>query len=82
MNTTTIRQKLHNYLEVADDKKIKAMYTMMEVEIEEGITEYSNEFKAELEERSAGYKNGNEKTVTAAESRKRVQKIMKAGDKK
>ncbi len=27
MDTAAIRQQLHNYLEVADDKKIKALYT-------------------------------------------------------
>ena len=30
MNSAAIRQKLHSYLEVADDKKIKAIYIMME----------------------------------------------------
>jgi hypothetical protein len=35
MNTTVIRQKLHNYLEVANDKKVKAMYTMVEEAIAE-----------------------------------------------
>ena len=34
MTTATIRQKLHNYLEVADDKKVRAIYTMMETEVE------------------------------------------------
>lgn len=44
MNSTAIRQKLHNYLEVANDKKIKAIYTTVEDAIEE--VEYTDEFRA------------------------------------
>ncbi len=35
MDTATIRQQLHNYLEVADDKKIKAIYTIIENDVRE-----------------------------------------------
>jgi hypothetical protein len=36
MTTDTIRQQLHNsYLEIADDKKVKAFYTLMKEDIEE-----------------------------------------------
>ena len=78
MNTTDIRQKLHNYLEVANDKKVKAMYTMVEEAIAEEGEGYTDEFKAELDRRDAAYKNGTEKTVTAAESKKRIQKLLKS----
>ena len=73
-----IRQKLHNYLEVADDKKVKAIYTMMEAEIEENDIEYSDEFKNELDRRYTEYKEGNAKIVTAEESSKRIEKLLKA----
>jgi len=78
MSTTVIRQKLHNYLEVADDKKVKAIYTMMEAEIEENDIEYSDEFKNELDRRYTEYKEGNAKIVTAEESSKRIEKLLKA----
>ncbi len=77
MNTAAIRQKLHNYLEVANDKKIKAIYTMVEEAIEEVSEAYTEEFKAELDRRHKAYKNGSEKAITAAESKKRIQKLMK-----
>ncbi len=80
MNTATIRQKLHNYLEVANDKKVKAIYTIVEEAIEEA-TEYSDEFKAELDRRYAAYEDGSEKPVTAAESKKRIQKLLKTARK-
>ncbi len=81
MTTSAIRQQLHNYLEVAEDKKIKAIYTMMAEEIKERSVDYTNEFKAELDLRYADYKSGNAKMITAAESKKRIKKILKAMDK-
>jgi hypothetical protein len=33
MTTTAIREKLYDYLRVADDKKVKAIYMMLEDEI-------------------------------------------------
>ena len=77
MTTTAIRQQLHNYLEVADDKKVKAIYTMMEEEIKESAVDYTDEFKAELDQRHEGYKSGKAKMITAAESKKRISKILK-----
>jgi hypothetical protein len=41
MTTSSIRQRLHNYLELADYKKVKAMYTILEEDIEEFSVEYS-----------------------------------------
>jgi len=76
MDTTAIRQKLHNYLEVADDKKVKAIYTMMEIEIEETGIEYTDELKTELDTRYADYKSGKAKMISAEESKKRIQKIL------
>ena len=76
MDTSAIRQKLHSYLEVADDKKVKAIYIMMEQEIEESAVDYTDELKAELDSRSKKYKSGNIKTITAKESKKRIQNIL------
>jgi putative addiction module component (TIGR02574 family) len=82
MDTAAIRQKLHSYLEVADDKKVKAIYAIMENEIEETAVEYSEEFKKELDNRYTDYKTGKTKTITAEESKKRIQKILKSGRRK
>jgi len=81
MDTGVIRQKLHNYFEVADDKKVKAIYTMMETEIEESGLDYTDEFKNELDRRYEDYKSDKVKMVTAEESKKRIQKIRNAGKK-
>jgi len=82
MSTNTIQQKLHSYLEVADDKKVKAIYAIMENDIEESALEYTGELKKELDRRYADYKSGKAKMITAGESRKRVQKILKSARKK
>lgn len=82
MNTATIRQQLHNYLEVADDKKINALYTIIEKEIRETEFEYPQELKNELDSRYTEYKNGGAKMVTASQSKTRIEKILKAGKRK
>lgn len=54
MTTVAIRQKLSDYLEVADDKKIKAMYALLEYEINmEGcinLEQYNKEIDEAMEE--------------------------------
>jgi putative addiction module component (TIGR02574 family) len=82
MSIIAIRQKLHNYLEVANDKKIKAIYAIMENDVEESALEYTDEVKKELDNRHSAYKNGKAKTVSAEESRKRVQKLIKSAHRK
>ena len=77
MNTSSIRKQLHNYLEVADDKKIKAIYIMMENEVKESALDYTDELKEELDRRSADYKNGKTKFITAREGKKRINKLLK-----
>ena len=77
MNTASIRQQLHSYLEVADDKKIKAFYTLMKSEIEESGVEYTNDLKTELDSRYNSRKSGKSKMITPAESKKRINTILK-----
>ncbi len=81
MTTAAIRQKLHNYLETATDKKIKAIYTLVENEVEETIDDYPEQLKAELDRRDEAYKNGTEKIVTAAESKRRISKLLRSAKK-
>lgn len=82
MPTGSIRQKLHSYLEVAEDKKLKAMYIMLEEEIKKSAVQYTDELKEELDKRYAGYKNGKAKMITAAQSKRRIEKILKSSRKK
>ncbi len=56
MTTAAIRTKLHDFIDNAADKKVKAMYTMFEENIE-AEEEYTPEFKAELDREYEDYKN-------------------------
>jgi hypothetical protein len=81
MKTTAIRQRLHQFIETEEEKKVKAIYTLFEDEITQDEWEYTDEFKAELDRRYAHYKNGG-KMVSAAESDRQVKELLKRGRKK
>ncbi|MES2702873.1 MAG: addiction module protein [Bacteroidota bacterium] len=70
MTTTVIRQKLSTYMQTADDKKIKAIYTIVEDEIETAANDWDNDFKRELERRSKAFKNGTSKAYTWEETKR------------
>ena len=76
MNTANIRKQLHDYLEVADEKKLNAIYTMVEDDIMQVIMEYTPEFKAELDNRVNYYLNGG-KMVSANAMNKRLATLRK-----
>ena len=61
MTTVAIRKKLASFMQVADDKKVKAVYALLENDIEQEELEYTDEFKTELDKRYAYYKNGGKK---------------------
>lgn len=82
MTTLNIRQKLHNYLEIADDKKVNAIYTILEEDIEGSSIEYSQELKNELDKRFEDLKSGKAIAISAEESKKRIEEITKATGKK
>jgi len=69
MTTVAIRKKLSDYLKVADDKKIKAIYALVEDEIEQSELDYSDELKTELDKRFDDYKKGT-KMIGAAAGKK------------
>ncbi len=76
MTTTAIRQRLHNYLEIANEKKIKAIYTMIEGDVEDTLIDYTNELKTELDKRLTDYQGGKMKMITAKDSKARVAKLL------
>lgn len=69
MKTQEIREKLHNYIENAHEKKLKAIYTMVEEEIDEADNLWNDEeFVAELERREESYLSGRAKIFTLKET--------------
>lgn len=74
MDTIEIREQLHQYLEVADDRKLEAMYVMLEDDIKELKVDYTEEYRAELDRRVEYYLNGGQ-MVTPAEMNNRLLEI-------
>ena len=73
MSTTEIRQKLFDYIRVADDKKVKAIYTIIKNEIKEDVDIWTDEFLQELNKRTADYESGKVKGYTWEEVKARAE---------
>ncbi len=83
MSTTDIRQKLHNYIETAQDKKVKAIFAMVEEEIEENYNHWKDEtFVAEINRREKNYLKGKTKAYTIEESVTRAKKSLQNAKRK
>lgn len=75
MTTLDIREKLYDYIRFADEKKVKAFYTIIENEIKEEYKWWNDkEYMSELGKRSADYKSGITKGFTWEETKIRIQK--------
>lgn len=68
MDNTAIRNKLYDYMRVADDKKISAIYHLLESEIEQTNEWWKNKkFTAELDSRYQAIENVSDKGFTVEE---------------
>lgn len=77
MSTTEIRQKLFDYIRMADDRKVKAIYTIIEKEIQETDI-WTDKFLQELNKRTADFESGKIKGFTWKEVKSRAKKFAKA----
>ncbi len=77
MKTSDIRQKLHQYIDTAQEKKVKVIFAMVE-EIEEADDHWQDEeFINELKRRENNYLVGTSKTYTLQQSVARAKKAVK-----
>ncbi len=83
MTIAAIRHKLYDYIRIADSKKIKAIYTILEDEINEE-TEWWNDkaFIEELDKHYNAWESGKEKAYTLAEIDTSIELIKKKRKKK
>lgn len=80
MNTAEIRDRLYEYIRVADDKKIKAIYTMLEHNIIQEMEWWKNNaFVTELKKDYKTWASGEQKASSMAEIRSEIAKRKKKG---
>ena len=81
MTASAIRQRLHQFIESVEEKKIKAIYTIFEDEITRDEWTYTDKFKAELESRYNYYRKGG-KMVSPTRADKEISDMLNKGRKK
>ena len=78
MSTLEIRERLHKYIDQADDRKVKAIYTMVEEEIEPTDMWKDEVFVAELERRVNEIESGEVTGYTWEQVQANANKALKA----
>jgi hypothetical protein len=58
MTTVAIRKKLVDYMKVAEDKKVKAVYALLEDDMKQGNRISINQYNKEIEAAMAEIKSG------------------------
>jgi len=64
MSTAEIRQRLHEIIDTTENKKLKAIYTLLESDDSDDDYKLSAAQKKELDRRLSDYENGIGKTYT------------------
>ncbi|RYZ93670.1 MAG: hypothetical protein EOP47_29335 [Sphingobacteriaceae bacterium] len=67
MTTGQIKQRLHEYIDIAEDKKLKAIYTLLQNDLSDEY-ELSDEQKTELDRRLSNHEQGIGKSYTWEET--------------
>jgi putative addiction module component (TIGR02574 family) len=73
MTTIAIKKKLMDYISHADEKKIKAIYTLVENDINEHLLDEA--FVTEMEKRLNDYKTGKDKGYTWDEVKQNIKTL-------
>jgi hypothetical protein len=78
MTKTTMRTKVHKYIDEADIKVLEVVYQLLEVYRQSNSSLMNDEQQKEILKRSALYKAGKIKGYSIAEARKRVKQKLSA----
>ena len=70
MTTAAIRQQLHQYIEISDDKKVEALYTLLQNDMETSYSIPPDELSM-LHERAEKYLSGSP-TYTVEEAHEKI----------
>ena len=83
MNTAAIREQLYDYIRVADDKKVKAIFMMLEDDITEEKKWWKDKiFTEELGKRYTAWESGKEKAYNLSEIDASIERLKKKRDQK
>lgn len=77
MSTLGIREKLQDYIRIADDKKVKAIYTMIENDLATYDWWKDEKLMAEFDKISSDFESGKQKGFTLNEMNERINKLKK-----
>lgn len=78
MTTATIREKLYDYIRVADDKKLRGIYMMLEDEITEELEWWKDKSVVkELDQRYDAWASGKEKGYSQSEVDSSIEQLRK-----
>lgn len=76
MSITAIRYKLYDYIRVADEKKLNAIYHLLEKDIEQSSAWWNDkQMIQELERRDQALEDGTDTGVTAEQLEQAVSKL-------
>lgn len=76
MTSEAIRQQLHQYIDTSDDKKVEALYTLLQSDIAPRYDIPEDELNL-LHERAEKYLKGDTKTYTVEESHNMIRQQKK-----
>lgn len=78
MSSVAIRNKLYEYIRVADDKKLHAIYNLLENDIEQTAEWWKDkQFIQELDSRSKALDSGTDKGYSIDQLEKSIGKLRK-----
>ena len=77
MGALAIRERLQDYIRIADDKKVKAIYTMIENDLQNYEWWNNKKLIAGYDKISRDFESGKEKGFTLTEMNSRLNKIKK-----
>jgi hypothetical protein len=76
MTTQAIRERLHEYIRFADDKKLEAIYTMVEDDIVEELDLWENkDFLQEMKSRVDDFESGKTEAISWEEVKSKAKSI-------
>ena len=78
MDTETIRERLYDYIRIADDKKIKAIYSILEETITEEVKWWNdNRMVNEFQKRYDDWDTGKVKGYSMSDINEDISKLKK-----